>query len=147
MNIEITLEIVNKKFCHMLKFRNVCQSNISYWPNYQIRNWNFFSVKQTTPDTKWSLYLKALSTSHRNAIIFIDDQHLFVPVEILNPVRENLWQPLLTTWHHNHVQKYYTVECCYNTVQYEMILHTSLQLRRQNINQTVNSQNTPQTSP
>ena len=32
-----------------------------------------------------------------------------------------------------------TVECCYNMVQYNMILHTSLQWLRQNINRSLNS--------
>ena len=39
--------------------------------------------------------------------------------------------------------KQYTVECRYNTVQYDTILHTSLQLPRQNINQSVNPQRHP----
>ena len=40
-----------------------------------------------------------------------------------------------------------TDECCYNTVQYNMILHTSLEELRQNINQRLNSQTTPHTLP
>ena len=40
-----------------------------------------------------------------------------------------------------------TVECHYDTVQYNMILHISLEWLRQNTNQNLNTQNTPHTSP
>ena len=39
------------------------------------------------------------------------------------------------------------VEYCYNAVQYNKILHTSLQWRGQNINHKLNLQKTPHTSP
>ena len=41
----------------------------------------------------------------------------------------------------------YTVECRYNAVQYNKILHTSLQWRGQNINKRLNLQKTHHTSP
>ena len=40
-----------------------------------------------------------------------------------------------------------TVECGYNVVQYNMVLHTSLQEVRQNINQWLNPQMTSHTPP
>ena len=40
-----------------------------------------------------------------------------------------------------------TVKCCYNAVQYNTIIHTSLQWLRQNINQGSLSQKTPHISP
>ena len=40
-----------------------------------------------------------------------------------------------------------TVECRYNAVQYNKILHTSLQWRDQNINKRLNLQKTHHTSP
>ena len=40
-----------------------------------------------------------------------------------------------------------TMECRYDAVQYNKILHTSLQDLRQNINQRLNPQNTPHSSP
>ena len=41
----------------------------------------------------------------------------------------------------------YTVECHYNILQYNMVLHTLLQELRQNISQRLNPQKTPHTSP
>ena len=43
-------------------------------------------------------------------------------------------------------QKWYIIECCYNAVQYNMILHTSEHWLRQSMNQSFNPQNTSQTS-
>ena len=40
-----------------------------------------------------------------------------------------------------------TIECHYNAVQYNMILHTSLWWLRQNINESVNPHMTPHSSP
>ena len=40
-----------------------------------------------------------------------------------------------------------TVKCCYNAVWYNMILDTSLQELRQNINHRLNPKKTPHTSP
>ena len=48
-----------------------------------------------------------------------------------------------STW----VQIQDTVECRYNRVQNNMIMHTSLQWPRQNINQSLHSQKTPHLSP
>ena len=42
---------------------------------------------------------------------------------------------------------WYIVECRYNAVQYNMILHTSLQKLGQNINHWLKPQKTPHTSP
>ena len=41
----------------------------------------------------------------------------------------------------------YIVGCRYNTVEYIMVFYKPLQLQRQNINQTMYSQKTPQISP
>ena len=41
----------------------------------------------------------------------------------------------------------YTVKCRYDVLQYNMVLHTSLQEVRQNINERLNPQKTPHTSP
>ena len=41
----------------------------------------------------------------------------------------------------------YAVECRYNAVEYNTIMHTSLQWSRQNINQGLHSQETPHSSP
>ena len=46
----------------------------------------------------------------------------------------------------NVISKYATVECCYNTVQYNMVLLSSLQEVRQNINQILHPQKTPHSS-
>ena len=43
--------------------------------------------------------------------------------------------------------KMYTVKCRYNKVQYGTILHKWMQHLRQNINQMLDSQKTPHTSP
>ena len=40
-----------------------------------------------------------------------------------------------------------TLGCYYNVVPYDMILNKSLQLLRRNINQSVNQEKTPHTSP
>ena len=40
-----------------------------------------------------------------------------------------------------------TVDCRYNTVYFIMMLHATLQRQQQNINQILNSQKTPHTSP
>ena len=58
-------------------------------------------------------------------------------------VNWTLMKTLLSCHMHYHV----TFGCRYNAFQYDMILHTSLLLPRQNINQSVNPQNTPHTSP
>ena len=42
-----------------------------------------------------------------------------------------------------HGAKYGIVECCYNAVQYNMILHTTLQWLKSNINQNLNPQKHP----
>ena len=41
----------------------------------------------------------------------------------------------------------YAVGCLYNAVQYNMILHTSMQLLKPNINQSFSTQKTPHISP
>ena len=41
----------------------------------------------------------------------------------------------------------HTVECCYNVVQFIMVLQTALQWQQQNVNKTSNSQQAPHTSP
>ena len=43
--------------------------------------------------------------------------------------------------------KIYIVMCRYNAVEYDLIWKTSLQWLRQSINQSLNPQNTPHTSP
>ena len=40
-----------------------------------------------------------------------------------------------------------TVECRYNAVKFVTILHSALQWQWQNVSQTLDSQNTPHTSP
>ena len=42
---------------------------------------------------------------------------------------------------------WYTVECCYDAVEFVMILHSAQRWQRQNINQTLDSQKTPHISP
>ena len=73
-------------------------------------------------------------------------------------VKLNVWfGACIWTWYvHNctivltWIAKYtpaYTVECLYNTGQYNMILHTSLQWLKQNIVQSLNPYNISRTSP
>ena len=57
---------------------------------------------------------------------------------------------LITEWAPNHYLSWmwcnsfmHTVGCCYNAVQYDMVLHTSLQLQSQDINLYVKPQTTP----
>ena len=47
----------------------------------------------------------------------------------------------------HYLSKPYTVECRYNAVWYCKILHDQLQEMRQNVNQTLDPQKTPHTSP
>ena len=54
---------------------------------------------------------------------------------------------LKISWNSQSWDYMYTVECRYNTVQYNMILYTSLRWLEQNINVSLNPQKTPHNSP
>ena len=99
----------------------------------------------------WPHWVKKIYLSYCMALITCYFYIIFCP-------KRKVWHKLYVytyhyifafIWHKSCLYTYhYTVECCYNMVQYNMIIHTSLQeLLRQNINHRRNPQKTPHTSP
>ena len=112
-------------------------------------SWQIPTIHKLMPNKLWFqiVYLISLHYVWLRKLVLTQNRPVFFCARKTNNIVSNrkmfflesdcLWQVILQN----------TVKCHYNTVQYCTILHEWLQELRQNINQMLDSQKTPHTSP